>query len=69
MSRVVSGRISNDLYQKIAEDGHSHNDIINAALEQYYSNMSTDVNKQVFEDKYQRFTKLIDGHLKQLEVD
>ena len=66
MSKVISGRINDDLYKKIAEDGRSHNDIINAALNHYYSNVSTEVNKeikQVFEDKYRRLCAIIDKYL------
>jgi len=66
MSKVVSGRINDDLYQKITEDGRSHNDIVNAALDWYYSNadnVSTEVNKEIFEDKYRRLCAIIDKYL------
>ena len=66
MSKVVSGRINDDLYQKIAEDGRSHNNIINAALDQYYSNadnVSTGVNREIFESKYRRLCAIIDKYL------
>ena len=67
MSKVVSGRITDDLYQKITEDGRSHNDIVNVALTQYYSNVSTEVNKEIFESKYRRLCTIIDKYLEEDE--
>lgn len=72
MSKVIAARISNELYQKIIEDGRSITEILRDSLVEYYSEPSqenndnatfTGVNKEIFENKYQELTKLIDEHL------
>ena len=72
MSKIIAARVSNELYQKIKEDGRPATEILKEVLSKYYSEPSqenstnalfTGVNKKIFENRYQRLTKLIDKHL------
>ena len=72
MTKVIGVRVDDKLYQKIIEDGRPATEILRQALNEYYSEPSqknstiatlTGVNKEIFEDRYQQLTKLIDKHL------
>ena len=72
MTKVIGVRVDDKLYQKIIEDGRPATEILRHALNQYYSEPSqenksnvtlTGVNKEIFENKYQQLTRLIDKHL------
>jgi len=72
MTKVIGVRIDERLYQKIIEDSRSTTEILRQALNEYYTKpspenndnaMFTGVNKEIFEDRYQMLTRLIDKHL------
>jgi len=72
MTKVIGFRVDEELYQKIMEDGRPTTEILRQALSEYYSKPSqksitnatlTGVNKEIFEDRYQMLTRLIDKHL------
>jgi len=72
MTKVIGVRVDKELYQKIIEDGRPATEILRQALNEYYSEplpksmdnaTLTGVNKEIFEDRYQQLTKLIDKHL------
>lgn len=72
MSKVIGVRVDDKLYQKIIEDGRPATEILRQALNEYYSKPSpknnanatfTGVNREVFADRYQMLTRLIDKHL------
>jgi len=72
MTKVIGVRVDEDLYQKIMSDGRPTTAILRQALNEYYSKPSqknidnatlTGVNKEIFEDRYQMLTRLIDKHL------
>jgi len=76
MTKVVGVRVDDKLYQKIMEDGRPATEILRQALNEYYSEPSpknntiatlTGVNKEIFENKYQALTRLIDKHLEGAE--
>jgi hypothetical protein len=76
MSKVISTRIDDNLYERIIRDGRPITEILRQALDKYYSEpspenndnvMFTGVNREIFEDRYQQLTRLIDKHLKHLE--
>ena len=72
MSKIIAARIDNEIYQKIKEDGRPATEILRQALNEYYTKpspenndnaMFTGVNREIFEDRYQMLTRLIDKHL------
>jgi len=76
MSKTIGVRVDDKLYQKIIEDGRPTTEILRQALNKYYSEpllknkaivTLTGVNKEIFEDRYQQLTKLIDKHLEAVD--
>ena len=72
MTKVIGFRVPDELYQKIIADGRPTTEILRQALNKYYNEPSpknsdtatlTGVNKEIFEDRYQMLTRLIDKHL------
>ena len=73
MSKVIGAKVSNELYEKIASIGPI-SDIVKQSVNEYLERHSCNgdnvvnctVNRDVFENKYQALTRLIDKHLNAL---
>ncbi len=76
MSKVIGLRIDEGLYAKLKQYDKPITEIMRQAIDDYLANAETDVNgaftgvnKEIFENKYQALTRLIDKHLERLEGD
>lgn len=76
MSRTIGAKVSDELYEKIGSLG-SISDIVKQSVNEYLERhgcngdnvVNCTVNRNVFENKYQQLTKLIDKHLERLGGD
>ena len=74
MSKVIGAKVSDELYEKIASIGPI-SDIVKQSVKEYLERhgyggskaVNCTVNRDVFENKYQALTRLIDKHLNSLK--
>lgn len=78
MSKVLTVRIDNELYKYLRSQSIPLRQLVTSALYEYLSKLNdktetkvyapyTGVNKEIFENKYQALTRLIDKHLNALK--
>jgi len=70
MTKVIGAKVPNELYERIASIGPI-SDIVKQSVNEYLERhdyndnkvVNCTVNREIFEDRYQQLTKLIDKHL------